>query len=74
MVLKRTFKCFTAVVLERTNCRLGSGSTATAVWRRLTVEEAEAWLVATDVPVVVGGETACASVLAGENSCGVSIC
>ena len=51
MVLKRTFKCLIAVVLKRTDCRLGSGSTATAVWHWLTVEEVEAGLVAADVPV-----------------------
>ena len=52
MVLKRTFKCLIAVILKRTDCRLGSGSTATAVSCWLTVEEAEAGLLAADVPVV----------------------
>ena len=78
VVLKRTFKFLTAVVLKRTDCRLGSGSTATAVWRPLTAEEVEAGLVAADVgrgeAVVVGGVAAGAGVLAGENCCGVSIC
>ena len=46
MVLKRTFKCLNAVVLKRTDCRLGSGSTATAIWGRLTAKETEAGLVA----------------------------
>ena len=54
MVLKRTFKCFTAVVLFRTDQRLDRCSTAAAVWHWLTAEEAEAdaGLVAADVLVV----------------------
>ena len=48
MVLIRTFKCLTAVVLKKTDfggkC---NGSTAAAVWHRLTAEEAG--LVAADV-------------------------
>ena len=43
MVLKRIFKCLTAVVLKRTDWRLGRCSTAAAVFRCwLTLEEAEA--------------------------------
>ena len=49
VVLKRTFKCFTAVVLKRTDWRHGSGSTAPAVWCRLTAEETEAVLAEADV-------------------------
>ena len=52
MVLKRTYNCLTAVVLKMTDCWLGSGSTAAAVWWRLTAEEAEAGLVAANIPVV----------------------
>ena len=52
MVLKRTFKYFTVVVLKRTACRPGSGSTTAAFWCQLTVEEAEAGLVASDVLAV----------------------
>ena len=52
MVLKRTFKLFTAVVLKRNGWRLGSGSTVAAVWHWLTGEEAEAGLVAADVLTV----------------------
>ena len=52
VVLKRTFKSLIAVFLKRTDCRLGSGSTVTAVWRWLTSEEAEAGLVDADVPAV----------------------
>ena len=54
MVPKRTFKCFTAVVLKRTDQRLDRCSTAAAVWHWLTAEEAEAdaGLVAADVLVV----------------------
>ena len=60
MVLKRTLKLFTAVVLKRTDWRLGRCST----------------VVSTDCceVVVVGGEAAGAVVSAGENGCGVSIC
>ena len=47
MVLKRTFKLFTAVVLKRPDWRLGSGSTVAAVWCRPTVEETEAAVVLT---------------------------
>ena len=40
------------MILRKTDCRLGSGSTAIAIWHRLTVEEVEAGLVATDVSIV----------------------
>ena len=52
MVLKRTFERLTAVVLKRTNWRLGKCSTVVAVWRWLTAEEAEAELLAADVLVL----------------------
>ena len=52
MVLKRTFKLFTAVVLKRADWRHGSGSTAAAVWCQLTAEEAGAGLLAADVLAV----------------------
>ena len=48
VVLKRTFKCFTAVVLKRNNCRQVQSTPATA-WCLLTAEEAEAGLAATYV-------------------------
>ena len=48
MVLKRTFKCFTAVVLKWNNCRQLQ-STAATVLCRLSAEEAEAGLDATYV-------------------------
>ena len=48
-----TFKCFTAVVLKRTDWIVGkcSGSTAAAVWCELTDGEAEAALAPADVLV-----------------------
>ena len=52
LVLKRTFKHFTAVVLKRTDCRHGSGSTMSAVLCQLSAEEAKAGLVAADVHTV----------------------
>ena len=52
VVLKRTFKFFTAMVLKRTDCRLSNGSTTTAVSHQLTAEKTEAGLVAADVLVV----------------------
>ena len=52
MVLKRTFKFFTAVVVKGNDCYYGNSSTAAAVWRQLTAEEAEAGLVAADVLAV----------------------
>ena len=72
MVLKRTLKLFTAVVLKMTDRRLGSCSTATAVWRWLIAEEAEARLVVANVLAVrrwcFGGEAVGAGVSAGENA------
>ena len=47
-----TFKLFEAVVLKRTDGGNGSGSTCATGWRQLTVEEAEARLVAADVLAV----------------------
>ena len=75
MALKRTLKLFTAVVLKRTDWRLGRYCTVLAVWHRLTAEEAEAGAVAADVPAeaVAGGEAAGADMLAGENGGGESI-
>ena len=52
MVLKRTFKLLTAVVLKITDCGHGTSSTVAAVWRQLTAEEAEGRLVAADVLAV----------------------
>ena len=54
VVLKRTLKLFTAVILKRTNYWLGRCSTASAVWRGLTAGEvkAVAGLVAADVLAV----------------------
>ena len=52
VVLKRTFKLFTVLVLKRTNWRLDRFSTAAAVWRWLSAEETEAELVAADVLAV----------------------
>ena len=52
MVLKRTSKLFTAMVRKWTDWRHGSGSTTDVVWHQLTVEEAEAGLVAADVLAV----------------------
>ena len=49
VVLKRTFKCFIAVVLKGPIVVKCSGSTIAAVWCQLTAEEAEAGLAA-DVP------------------------
>ena len=52
---KRAFKCFTAMVLKSTDWRQVHcffGSTAAAVWCRLTAEEAEAGLVDADVLAV----------------------
>ena len=49
MVLKRTFKCLTGVVLKRLIVGKCSGSTASAVWHQQTAEEAEAGLIAADV-------------------------
>ena len=49
MVLKRTLKLFTTMVLKRTDWRLGRCSTAATVWHRLTVEEEEGGLVAAAV-------------------------
>ena len=57
MVLKRTFKCFTTVVLKRPIVGKCSGPTAVAVWCQLTAKEAETCLAAADVfcgTVVVG--------------------
>ena len=53
VVLKRTLKLFTAVVLKMTDRRHGSGSIVAAVCRRLTTEKAEAGLVAADVLAVM---------------------
>ena len=55
VVLKRTFKLFTAVILKRPIEGKCTGSTAAAVWRLLIVEEAEAGLVAADVLAGSGG-------------------
>ena len=46
VVLQRTFKLFTTVVLKKSDWRHGSGFTAAAVRRWLTVDKAEAgwWL------------------------------
>ena len=52
MDLKRTFECFTEVILKRLIVGKCSGSTAASVWCRLTVEEAEAGQVAAAVLVV----------------------
>ena len=52
VVLKRTFKWLTAVVLKRTDVLLGRCSTAAVVWRWLTAEEAEAGPVDADVLAV----------------------
>ena len=52
VVLKRTFKLFTAVVLKRTDWRHSSGSTAAAVLHQLTVKMAKAGLVAAHVLAV----------------------
>ena len=51
MFLKRTLKLLTAVVLKRTNWRLGRCSSAAAIWCWLTVEE-QGRLVAADVLAV----------------------
>ena len=75
MVLKRTFKLFTAVALKRTDWRLGRCSTVAAVWRRLTVPVAG--MVAADDLAVrwwLLEEAAGGCVSAGESRCGVSIC
>ena len=48
MVLKKTYKCSTEVVLKRFVGKC-SGSTSASVWCQLTAEEAEAGLVAVDV-------------------------
>ena len=45
MILKKTFKWFTAVILKGKNWRHGIGSTAVGVWHCLNVEEAKAGLV-----------------------------
>ena len=54
MVLKRTFKSLTEMVLKRTNWRLSRCFTPAAVWHQLTAEEADAaaGLVTADVLAV----------------------
>ena len=52
MDLKRTFKLFTAVVLKRTDKRLGRCSTVAVALCRLTPEEAKDGLMAADVVAV----------------------
>ena len=49
---KKDLQIVTAVVLKRTNRRLGRCSTAAAIWNLLPAEETEAGLVMTDVLAV----------------------
>ena len=55
MILKKTFKWFTAVILKGTNWRHGIGSTVAGVWHCLNVEEAKAGLVVANLVKQCGG-------------------